>query len=333
MSLSGIQKAALLLTALDQSTAAELLKGQPQGVVQRVAMELSRWDGKIKKNTDKVSMIASEFCTRLMENQDGELNIRSFIGTLIQDTNGNNNTIRQAAMENDPFLVISDASPAHLVAALEKEPPQAIAVILAELAPKLCTEVLTQLPDEKAQLVLWRMTQSKEVSGKTVRRIAEIISKRLVEIESGEEVVIQDTASKETLRQVALVLNGMSKDERGDYLKQIQSRDENIASMVRALMIAWEDILKIEDKSLQETFRNLEATVFAKALHGADVSITEKINSNLSERMKDMVEEEASLMGKIRKKDILSAREEIVKPLREALEAGELAFIEEEDVE
>jgi flagellar motor switch protein FliG len=71
--------------------------------------------------------------------------------------------------------------------------------------------------------------------------------------------------------------------------------------------------------------------VLAKALQGSDAIIAEKINRNISERMKEMIEEEVSLMGTPKKKDILEAREEMVQPLRDANKSGELEFIEEED--
>ena len=112
-------------------------------------------------------------------------------------------------------------------------------------------------------------------------------------------------------------------------LGEIEEHDEDTANMVRALMVTWEDIPKIEDRSLQEILRTIDAGVLAKALFGADIIITEKIRSNISERAAEMVDEETSLMAEPRKKEILDAREEVVKPLREANEAEKLAFIEE----
>jgi len=94
--------------------------------------------------------------------------------------------------------------------------------------------------------------------------------------------------------------------------------------------VIWEDITKIEDRSLQEYLRKVDAGVLAKALFGAEPSIRDKILSNISQRVRELVDEESSLMGEPRKKDIATAREEVVKPLREANEAEELVFIEED---
>jgi flagellar motor switch protein FliG len=116
-------------------------------------------------------------------------------------------------------------------------------------------------------------------------------------------------------------------------LKEIEGRNVETARTVKALMITWEDIPKIEDRSLQQILRSIEPGALAKALHGAEPVIAEKIRSNISERVAQMIDEEASLMSEPRKKEINAAREEVVKPLREANEAEELMFIEDEEVE
>ena len=136
MSLTGIQKAALLLTAMDQATATELLKGQPQEIIQKVAMELSRWDGKVKKDTNKISMVAHEFFSNLFKPKNDDLNIKNFVGSLMGDANSDKtDTLQQAAIESDPYIIISDASATHLATAIENEPPQAIAIILSQVDP------------------------------------------------------------------------------------------------------------------------------------------------------------------------------------------------------
>lgn len=336
MRLKGIQKAALLLTSLDTATARELLKGQPQEVIHKIAMELSQLDARGKENPEQAVQVTREFCGHLQQAQTGTLHIKSFVNSLINGTAGKEKAaemharMQQAVREKDPFLVIASAPPAHIAAVLENEPPQAISLVLSALPPKISTDVINRLDSEKSQRVIWRMTQPGEVSAKTMRRIGEILCKRLLDMNREESPVVKETIPREILRKVALVLSGLDKEKRDAMLKEIDSRDKETAKTVKALMVTWDDIPKIEDRSLQQILRNIEATVLAKALHGADAVIAAKIRSNISERASEMVDEEASLMGEPRKRDVLMAREEVVKPLREANEAEELLFIEEE---
>ena len=94
-------------------------------------------------------------------------------------------------------------------------------------------------------------------------------------------------------------------------------------------MVIWEDIPQISERPLQEGLRGIEAKQLALALFGADESIAEKIKSNISERAKETLEEEASLMSAPKKDEIQEARKTIVASLRELDAKGELTFVEE----
>ncbi|MHC4555075.1 MAG: FliG C-terminal domain-containing protein, partial [Planctomycetota bacterium] len=303
MTLTGIQKAALLLTTLDTATATDLLKGQSQQVVQKIAMELSELDLKGQTNGDHASEVTRQFYTELTRPKSGELHIKRFVSSLLQNSAGKEkatelqNKMQQAVIQRDPYVIIADAAPIHLASVLQNESPQAIAIVLSEIPPKLGTEVLSRLDEQKAQMTVWRMAQPTTVSRQTVLRIGETIHKRLTEMQSQQagQTPEEDTSTA-NLRQIALVLGGLNKEKRDTLLKTIEGKDDEAANRVRALMVTWEDIPKIEDKSLQEILRQIEASVLAKALQGSDAIIAEKINRNISERMKEMIEEEVSLM-------------------------------------
>jgi len=332
---SGKHKAALLLTNLDPATAAELLKGQPQEVIQELAIELSRIDASGEAGKELAVTTAKDFCITLQRSAVGNLHIKSFIDTVLKGTAGKEKAaefktqMQKAIFDKDPFIAIGSASAPQIVAALQDEPPQAIALVLSNLPPKLGTDVLARLDEETGNKTVWRMTKPGEISAKTIHRIGEMVCKKLVELTSEEGIPFEETLPKEILRKVAIVLSGLSKDKRDVLMESIQGNDENIAKTVKALMVTWEDIIKVENRSLQEILRKVDAGVLAKALFGADPIIAEKIRSNISERASEMVDEETALMSEPRKKDIFEAREKVVNPLREANEAEELRFIEE----
>jgi flagellar motor switch protein FliG len=337
MALKGIQKAAMLLTTLDSATATELIKGLPQEAIQKIAMELSQLDAHGLPGTDQAVIIGRDFCNELQKRNTGTLHVKSFVGNLLQGSAGKEKAfemqsrLEKAVREKNPFIVISDTSAEQLAAAISGELPQAIALILSSVPPKLATDVLARLDEKVSTQVVWRMVQPQDVSAKTMRRIGETVCKRLMEMTSEQQTpVAQENASKETLRKVAIVLSGLQKDRRDVMLQQIQTHNEDTANTVKALMVTWDDITKIDNKCLQGLLRKVDAGVLAKALFGADAAIAGKIRGNISERMSQMIDDELALIGEPRKKDVLSAREEVTKPLREANEAEELLFIEEE---
>lgn len=336
--LTGIQKAAMLLTTLDPATATELLKGQPADTVQKIAMELAQMDAKGITGSEQATAIGRTFCTELQNRGGSSLHVKSFVNSLLQGSGGKEKAselqsrLEKAVREKDPFIFIANAPAEQIATAVGSEPAQAIALVLSALPPKLGTDVLAKLDEQLSTQVVWRMTLPQDVSIKTLRRIGEIVCNRIMEMNSERQApVVKDNANKETLRRVALVLSGLQKDRRDNLLQQIRTRNEATANDVKSLMVTWEDISKIDDKCLQGLLRKIEAGVMAKALFGAEPLITQKVRSNISERLSQMIDDELSLIGEPRKKDVLAAREEVAKPLREANEAGELLFIEEEE--
>jgi len=329
MTKTGKRKAAMLLAGLDAATATELLKGQPDEVVQEIALELSQLDATGQVEPEESAAVATEFCAALQKTGSGALDVKSFINAVLKDSGGQ---MQQAMRDKDPFIAITSSGPGQIAAVLEGESAQAIALVLGSLPPKLGTDVLSCLDEDVRLKTVWRMADPGEISPRTVRRVGEMVCKRLVELTSDEGAVtdtFDEDARRTTLRKVALVLSGLTKENRDILLGEIEKHDEDTAHTVRALMVTWEDIVKVEDRSLQEVLRKIDAGILAKALYGAEPIIANKIRSNISERAAEMVDEEASLMAEPRKKEILEAKEEVVKPLREANEAEQLAFIEE----
>jgi flagellar motor switch protein FliG len=337
MAIKGIQKAAMLLTTLDPATASEMLKGQPPEVIQRIAMELSQLDARGLTAPDQALVVVRDFCNELQKRSSGTLHVKSFVSNLLQGSAGKEKAfelqarLEKTVREKDPFIIISNTAAPQLAAAISGESPQTIALVLSSIPPKLATDVLMRLEEQVSTQVAWRLTLPQEVSPKTLWRIGETICRKLLQMNSEQKApAIQEDTSKENLRRVAIVLSGMQKERRDAMLQQIQNRNPETAETVKALMVTWDDIPKIDNKCLQGLLRKVEAGILAKALSGADAIVAQKIRSNISERMSQMIDDETALLGEPRKKDIATAREEVTKPLREANEAEELLFIEEE---
>jgi len=326
MILSGKQKAAMLLMSLDNITAVELLKGLDAEEIQEIAIELARIDASEKRDMKEQAKVAQEFCNSLQREQNQRFSIRAFLHEMLVNVLDKEKAeqiqteVKKATEQKDLFLDIRLASTDELVLALEGEHPQTIAVVLSELTPKKSQEILSLLNEETRLKAVCKMTNPEVMSSGVKQRMVSTITKRLKSFK-GETLVEKP---EQTLRKLAIVLSGLEKDMRDPMLAEIAKNDEETAAMVRRLMITWEDIPSVADRSLQEALRSVESRKLALALYGADEDIIQKIRSNISERALSMLDEEISLMQEPLEKEVLQAREEVVKPLREANEQGTL---------
>lgn len=333
MALTGKQKAAMLLMSLDAVTAAELLKGVDAKMVQDLAAEVAYLDAAGYRNSKQGLELALQFCDVLRGGQ--EFRVRDFLNQVLKSTVGSEKAeqiqtqIRSSLQKRDPFIPIRSSNPQTLAAVLGDEHPQTIAVILSELPPKKSSQVLGFL-DKKTRLgIISRMASAETVNSETKIRIAQIACKRLETISVVNKNNFTRTEPEQPLRKVAVILRNLGKELRDGLLGAIQEKDSTTSKIIANLMLVWEDIPQLEDSYLQNVLREIEAKKMATALVGASEAINQKIRSNISKRVADMIDEETSLMPIPKKGDIEHAREEIVSFLRKMNEKGKLAFIKE----
>lgn len=332
MALTGKQKAAMLLLSMDASTASELLKGVGADVVQEVAFELAYLDRSGYRNSKASVELAKNFCDSLRAGQT--FHFESFLDQMLRSTVGNERAsrirgeIKDMLEKRDPFLPIRSVDAARLASVLESEHPQAVGVVLSQLEPKKSSEVLGLLGEGVRLSAINRMAGRETIGPEAKARIAQMVSKRLKAAAEAHEAAAA-AKPEQSLRKVAVILRNLGQELRDGLLSAIKKKDGEAGEKVAELMVVWEDIVAVSDRSLQQALRGLDAGKLALALFKADAELKEKIKSNISERAAAMMEEEASLMSSPKKEDVASAREEIVNTLREMNQKGELTFVEE----
>jgi flagellar motor switch protein FliG len=332
MALTGMQKAAMVLMSLDAVTAAELVKGLDAQKIEEIAMELAQIEASKGRYKKVQAEIAREFCNSLQREQTRKFSVHSFLNEILTNVLDKNRVEKiQSQIANitetkDIFVDIRLANTDELVLALEGQHPQAIAIVLAELPPKKSQEILGLLRDEARLKAVCRMANPELIGSGVKQRVRDSIIERLDNLKGKGETLVKKP--EETLRKIAIMLNGLEKELRDQFIEEIAKDDEETAATVRRLMVTWEDIPLVADRSLQESLRTVDASKLAVAIYGADEDVIQKIRSNMSDRAAAKLDEEASLMQEPMENEILEAREEVVTPLREANEEGKLRVAE-----
>ncbi len=334
MVLTGKQKAAMLLTSLDAVTAAELLKGVKPEMVQELAVELAYLDASGLRNSRQTIEVASQFCNSLNTAKNG-FHLNKFLDAMLKSTVGGEKAkqiqteIGNLLQKRDPFISIRSTDSKTLASILGTEHPQAVAVVLSELPPRKSSEVLGFLEQDVRLGAISGMTAISSVSTEAKRRIAQMVCGRLEALAASRQGGAGPTTDEQPLRKVAVIVRNLSKEIRDGLLAALQEKDSKAGEKVTELMVLWEDIPQITDRSMQEALRGIDSRKLALALVKADEAIVKKIRSNISERAAAAIDEETSLMSAPKKEDIEAAREELVLAMREMNKKGEISFVEE----
>lgn len=326
-------EAATLLMNLDTRTASELIQGIPPETVEELAVEMARIHASGRRNKKEESRIIREFCSGLQRGDGGpKFSLNSFLNDTLVNVLGVEKAeeiqsqVKGVSGTEDIFKPIHTADRDQLVLALKDEHPQVAAVILSEMEPVKVQSILTLFDKEFCCKVVWKMAKPAILPNKVKKKMVTIVSEKMAGSE-GETAVVQKP--KTVLRELAIVLSDVERGLRAEILDDIKQQDKETAAMIVNLMVTWEDLLSIADRSLQEALRSVENQKLAIALHGADEEIAAKIYANLSERAVAALEEEKMLMQEPLEEEIIEAREEIVRPLRQANEDGKLRHVAE----
>lgn len=320
MAIAGKRRAALLLMNLDSQTATQLLRSAPPQTLREIAAELAylHASGKGKKAAKK---ILTEFYQRLAGGQ--ELGDHSFLRGVLGESKEAMEDVYGMVNDRDPFLGIKSSPAEDVALAIRGEAPEVVSVLLDELSNSKGQELLSLLDPEVRERAICSMATGVEISRRAKHKVATAIQRNLNALrETGQKIVNDDTK----LRQVAVLLQGLRSELRDSLVDAIKQQDTQMGETVSSLMVIWPDVKRINDRCMQNALRSVDARTLALALVEATQATVGKIKDNISERVRDMLEEESSLLSNPKEEEVTAAREEILNGLREMNLKGDLTF-------
>jgi flagellar motor switch protein FliG len=326
----GIRKAAALLMSLDAATAAELLGTASPDLVKQIATEMTYLQASGGAGQPVPLELAQEFCDRLRQGgaagPDGDF-VKRLLASVIGEKESQQvmDELSDLVRARDPFLPLRSARTQDLARALEGESPQAVAVVLSELPAERSGQLLSLLPEDLRIGAVCGMTSPESASAEARLRIASVVRERLGDLEGGAGAAAPARQDAK-LRKVAVLLRRLEPEARDSLLGAIGRKDSETGEAVKGLMVIWEDLPDVADRSLQEVLREVDARQMALALSEADEATNAKLRANISERAGAMLDEELSLLASPSKDDVQQAREGILARLREMNAKGELNF-------
>ncbi len=319
-SLSGKQKAAVLLMSMDVDIASKVFKELEMKEVEQIAVEITNFkdlspavvEGVIEEfyqlMTASNYMVEGglEYAQLILEKSYGMDQARDIIEKIRILT-----TVRG-------FNILKKADPSQLASFLAKEHPQTIALILSHLPPDQSAEVISEFPEELRAESIIRIASIGKVSPQLVSQIEHVVD------QIAESTLSQNLASAGGAQLVANILNKSNNASAKAMLENIEEKDYNMSIEIKRLMFLFEDIILIDDKGIQRILRDVDKRDLALALKASDEKIKAKIYKNMSERAASVVKEELEFMGPVKLKEVESAQMRIVDVIKQLEEQDEI---------
>jgi flagellar motor switch protein FliG len=225
---------------------------------------------------------------------------------------------KKTEKDSRPFDFIRSADPSLLLNFIQQEHPQVIALVLAHLGAGKAALILQNLNHDVQSDVSRRIACMDRVSPEVMRRIERVLEEKLITL-SGEDYSIAGGVES-----IVEILNLVDHVSQKQIIEAMEDGDPELTEEIKKRMFVFEDIVMLDDQSIQKILRGVESQELAKALKSVDTEVQDKIFRNMSQRTAGMLKENMDKMGPIRLKDVEEAQKNIVSIIRHLEDIGEI---------
>lgn len=319
--MTGAQRAAILLLSLGEQDAAMVLKhldardvqtvGSAMAALKNISRDqanhvLERFSQELEQQTP-LGVGTEEYVRKVLVNALGEQKAGSLIDRIL---------LGRSSKGLESLKWMESRGIAQMVG---QEHPQIIALVLAHLEPEQAAEVIGHLPDRTRSDVVMRIATLDGVQPHALHELDEIMERQF----SGNGSKLK-SATVGGLKAAANILNNMESSRETELIGAIRKLDSTLGDRIEELMFTFEDLVGIDDRSMQTLLREVQSARLVIALKGCDAKLREKFFTNMSQRAADMLRDDLEVAGPVKLSEVDAAQKEILATARKLADAGQI---------
>ena len=316
----GLKKAAVLLMTLGPNVSSDIIKSLPDKQVQKIGLEIANISSiaskerreilkefvEINRAKDYVIEGGLEYARELLSNALGNVKANKLLEGISINTS------------TKPFKHIIKLDVKKILEILRNESAQTIAVLLAHMEPENGAEVLSYLDFDLQNEVAMRISSMGSISPEVIKVIESSLEDKLHSI-SGD-----DYGGVSTL--VQILINSDRKTEK-NILGTIEEQNPDLAAQIKSHIFVFEDIVKLDDISIQKVLKEVTMKDLVYALKGVDDEISDAIYRNQSSRAADALKEEMEMVGVIKVTQVEASQQKIANIVRKLEREGAITIV------
>ncbi|WP_442870611.1 flagellar motor switch protein FliG [Clostridium sp. Cult1] len=317
---NGKEKAAILLIALGPEKSAEIFKHLNEDEIEELTLQIANM--RMVSSEEKQQVIEDFYQIALAQEYISEGGI-NYAKEVLERALGSDKAVDiinklTSSLHVRPFEFIRKADPNQLLNYIQNEHPQTIALILSYLQPAQSAQILASLTPEKQGEVTMRIATMDRTSPEVIKEIERVLETKF----SG--MLSQDFTSTGGIQSVVDILNSADRGTEKFIMEELDMMDAELSEEIRRRMFVFEDIVSLDNRSIQRIIREIDNAQWAVALKGASEEVREVVFANMSKRLVEMIKEDIEFMGPVRIRDIEEAQQNIVNIIRKLEEDGEI---------
>ena len=318
--ITGKQKAAILLISLGPDVSAQIFKHLREEDIEKLTLEIANQRKIPQEQKDKVMAEFHQMCLAKDYISSGGLD---YAREILEKALGAEKAVSiidrlTSSLQIRPFDFARKTDPSQLLNFIQNEHPQTIALIMAYLQPDQSAAILSALPADRQVDVAKRIATMDRTSPDVIKDVERILERKL------SSMVTQDFTAAGGVDSIVEVLNRVDRTTERTIIENLEVQHPELAEEIKKRMFVFEDIVLLDDRSLQLVLREIESKDLALALKASSSEVGEKIYKNMSKRAAEMLREEIEYMGPVRIRDVEEAQQKIVNVIRKLEESGEI---------
>ena len=321
-SVKGRRKAAVLLVSLGAERAADVFSRLGEDEIEELSLEMAhlQWlDAAVADSVleemaatveayDSMNAGGVEYARDVLQRALGTERAAEIIGRL------------SSVIEKRPFEFLRRTPAEQIATFLHGESAQVTALVIAHLHTALAAQVLACLEESVQPDIALRIARMTECSPEVVRQVESVMRQKLA------TVVQHEYSGAGGIKSLAEILNLADRSTERNVLDSLAGADEELSAEVRRLLFVFEDIVKLDDRSIQMILREADQKDLALALRGVTPEVKDRILANMSERGAQMLAEEMEFQPPQRRRDVEDAQGRVVAIVRSLEEAGTIVL-------
>lgn len=318
--IGGIQKAAILLITLGPERSAKIFKHLKEDEIEQLTLEIANTRSISPATKDQVLDEFYEICLAQQYIAEGGI---AYAKELLEKALGVDKAMDvisklTASLQVRPFEFVRKTDASQLLNFIQDEHPQTIALILSYLSSGQASTIISSLTPDKQADVAKRIAQMDRTSPDVIKEVEKVLERKLASLVNQDYTIVGGVDS------IVEILNTVDRGTEKHIMETLEIEEPELADEIRRKMFVFEDILSLDDKSIQRVLREVDNNELAVALKGSNDEVQNVIFNNLSKRLAAMIKEDMEYMGPVRLKDVEEAQQRIVNIIRKLEDSSEI---------
>lgn len=320
--LTGKQKAAILLISLGPDVSAQVYKHLSEEEIEKLTLEIA---GVRRVEQDQKEEVLEQFHQLAIAQDYITQGGIGYAKDVLEKALGNEEASAiinrlTSTLQVRPFDFARKADSMQIFNFIQNEHPQTIALVLSYLESEQSGQILSAMPQEMQADIAKRIAVMDSTSPEIIHEVESILEKKL------SSTVTQDFTEAGGIESVVEVLNSVDRSTERTILDALEIQDPELAEEIKKRMFVFEDIVTLDNRSIQRVIRDVENGDLQLSLKVASDEVKEIVFTNMSQRMSETFKEEMEFMGPVRLRDVEEAQSRIVAIIRRLEEAGEIVI-------